>query len=280
MLRTLANTRAADAPLCGQKAARLGELVARGYRVPPALVVTAARFDECLAANGLDRFRTLAVESVTASPHRLVAIEDEVTARFEEASLPGAAAAEIDTWLRMSAAEQFAVRSSATNEDLPGASFAGQYRSFLNVERSLVPRMVVRCFASIAGAGAALYRRRRRIADPGRMAVLVQELVQTDHAGVVLTQAPNRPAQLLIECTAGLGEPVVSGTVSPNRYYLNRTNVAVEEMRERVPLDLAHVRLAAQQALAIEREFGGAQDVEYGVRDGAIYILQARPASR
>jgi pyruvate,water dikinase len=279
VLRTLANTRAADAALCGQKAARLGELVARRYRVPPSLIITATRFDECLAVNGLDQLRTLAAESVTASPQRLIAIEEEVTARFERADLPREAAADIDTWLQMSAAEHFAVRSSATNEDLPGVSFAGQYRSFLNVERPHVSRMVVRCFASIFAAGAALYRRRKHVADIGRMAVLVQELVQTDHAGVVFTQAPNRQAQLLIECAAGLGVHVVSGSVSPNRYYLNRTTLAIEEKQERFPLDLEHVRLVARQALAIEREFGGAQNVEYGVCDSSIYILQARPAS-
>jgi pyruvate,water dikinase len=177
----------------------------------------------------------------------------------------------------MSRAGQFAVRSSATNEDLPGTSFAGQYRSFLHVERPNVSRMVVRCFASLFGAGAALYRRRRHGADMGRMAVLVQEMVESDHAGVVFTQAPNRPAQLLIECAPGLGEHVVSGSVSPNRYYLNRTTVTIEAMRERWPLDLDQVRQVAREALAIEREFGGAQDVEYGVREGAVYILQARP---
>lgn len=279
MLRTLDNTRASDAPLCGQKAARLGELVARGYRVPPALIVTATRFDECLAANGLEELRMVAMKSVTASPQRLIAIEEEVTARFEAADLPKEAAADIDAWLQLSTAEQFAVRSSATNEDLPGASFAGQYRSFLRVERPHVSRMVMRCFGSLFGARPALYRRRKHLAAMGRMAVLVQELVQTDHAGVVFTRAPNRHDQVLVECAAGLGERVVSGTISPNRYYLNRATVDVEEMREPFPLDREHVRMAARQALAIEREFGGAQDVEYGVRDGAVYILQARPAS-
>lgn len=279
MLTPVAAIAPADAPLCGSKAFRLGELSARGYAVPAAVVVTTAGYRAFLEENRLvPLVEAREAESVEAGAPRLVAIASEIAAAFEEAPLPHGVRAGLDEWLRTAGAAGFAVRSSATSEDLPGASFAGQYTSFLDVAPADVPRAVVRCFASLFNARAALYRRRKGMPHAGAMAVIVQEMVPSDHAGVVFTRAPRRTGQLLVECAPGCGEDVVSGTVAPNRYYLNRSTLDVEEALEPSALDARDVRAAARAALAIERDLNGPQDVEYAVARGALSILQARPA--
>jgi pyruvate,water dikinase len=278
-LKTLEQIRRSDAPQCGSKSACLGELFSRGYAVPASVILPTPVFDTFLASNGLEALAAgCAEEGATASPTRLVAIEREIAARFDEAELPRHVQDEIDAWTG-SRAGPFAVRSSATNEDLQGATFAGQYNSFLTIEAPDVSRMVRRCFASLFNARVALYRRRKGLPVIGSMAVLVQTMVPCVHAGIVFTQAPRRPGLLLVECTAGLGEGVASGTVAPNRYYLNRTTLDVEEARELCAIDPAAVRAAGRAALSIEMAFGGPYDVEYGVADEALYILQARPIS-
>src|SRR5262245_25077898 len=206
MLKTLEQVRLADASQCGTKSACLGELWSRGYSIPASLVLPTPVFDDWLAADGLaavvlDR----ASESASATPARLVEIEREMRACLDAAELPPPVRDEIGRWTSARAG-RFAVRSSATNEDLPGATFAGQYDSFLSVAAPDVSRAVRRSFASLFNARAALYRRRKGLPAIGSMAVLIQEMVPSAHAGIVFTHAPRRPGSLLVECTAGLGE--------------------------------------------------------------------------
>jgi pyruvate,water dikinase len=278
-LRTLPTVRRSDAPECGSKAASLGELASRGYAVPPSLILPTWVYDEFLARNGLQPFvRRCGEEAGTGTPARVFGIEHEVAARFAAAGLSDEVERELQVWMAQFAPGSFAVRSSAIKEDLPGASFAGQYDSFLDVPPSGASRAVVRCFASLLSARAALYRRRKGIAEIGGIAVVVQLMLRSDHAGVVFTRAPRRASALLIECAPGRGDGVVSGTVTPNRYYVNRSTLAVEDAWERHVVDPAAVRATATHALAIERDLGGAQDIEYGVVDDVVHILQARPA--
>jgi phosphoenolpyruvate synthase/pyruvate phosphate dikinase len=278
MLTLLEHVRRSDSARCGNKAACLGELLSRGYRVPPSLVLPTVVFDEFLARGDLAAaVARYADEAISASPARLVALEREMAGRCERAELPGHASDQMEAWTR-GRPGPFAVRSSGTNEDLHGATFAGQYDSFLSVAASDVPFMVRRCAASLFNARVALYRRRKGLAGIGSMAVLVQDMIPAISAGVVFTQAPRRHGTVLVECAPGLGEGVVSGSVAPNRYYLNRTTLDVEEALEPSIVDLSSIRAAAREALSIEAAFAGPQDVEYGVANDAIYILQARPA--
>ncbi len=279
MLQELQDIRRASAPECGTKAACLGELTSLGYLVPPGLVVSTRAYESFLRGSSLhDVARALSEESLTASPARLVAIQDEIARAFAGAALDAGLVAQIRRWMDRFDAGVFAVRSSATNEDLPGASFAGQYDSFLNVDPARVPQAVIGCFASLFNARAALYRRRKNMPGMGAMAVLVQPMVASDHGGVVFTRAPRRDHAMLIECAPGGNDGVVGGRATPNRYYLDRATLRVEESSERHAIDWACVRAAADQALAIEAVFARAQDVEYAVARNTIHILQARPA--
>ncbi len=199
-----------------------------------------------------------------------------------------------------------AVRSSATAEDLPGMSFAGQYDSFLNVTGldELVKR-IVECWASLWNARALSYRLRQRIGnDDLAHAVIVQRLVHAEKSGILFTANPlnGRRGQLLLNSSWGLGEAIVSGEVNPDQWIISRPDGAIVESRigdkrtmtvrtERgiehrpVPEDrrrvasLAPEELRQLHALAekAERHFGRPQDIEWAYAEGEFRLVQSRP---
>ena len=199
-----------------------------------------------------------------------------------------------------------AVRSSATAEDLPAASFAGQMETYLNVrgETALLDA-VRRCWASLWTARAISYRANQGIPPAAvSLAVVVQELIEADAAGVLFTANPvnGRRDQMVIDGTWGLGEALVSGQVSPDHWILNvRTGAVVEARVSRkevmttrqeagtvtlpVPADLQNkpVLNDAQSAALVElgrrveSHYGAPQDVEWALAQGRFYLVQARP---
>jgi pyruvate,water dikinase len=199
-----------------------------------------------------------------------------------------------------------AVRSSATAEDLPEASFAGQQESFLNVEGvDAVLEAVKRCWASLWTARAIGYRERRQIGVEGlKLAVVVQCLVPAEVAGILFTANPvsGRREEAVINAAWGLGEAVVGGEVTPDTYVvdketgelLEREVAEKETMTVRVnggteshpvPEDLRRApALSEDQAtdlvdlgVKIENLYGDPRDIEWALADGAFAILQARP---
>lgn len=267
-----------SAGVCGNKAAQLGRLARRGHVVPAGIVVTTRGYELFLERNELvEMVREYATAGLEARPQQLVAMFADLQAAFLAASMPAEIEIEINAWIESSQATLFAVRSSATNEDSREASFAGQYDSYLNVEIETIGSHVARCFASLFIPRAVFYRRRKGFTSVGAMAVIIQEMAASDHAGVVFTHAPRRPDQLLIECAPGLADRVVSGSVSPNRYFVDRQTLKITESVEPHVYDRAGVALIAAEALAIESDLGGPLDIEFGIRAGGIHVLQARP---
>ena len=197
----------------------------------------------------------------------------------------------------------FAVRSSAVAEDLADASFAGQQDTYLNVQRHEVIRMILTCWASYWNARAMKYRH-----DASKdhlssgMAVVVQKMVKSEISGVMFTSDPvSGTERVIIEASWGLGESIVSGLVTPDSYLLTKPALEVEDFTVNVkekgyylidgkdqlidlPKEKAEARCAddsilkmiGEQGLALEKHFGCPQDVEWGVEDGQVYILQSR----
>lgn len=172
-----------------------------------------------------------------------------------------------------------AIRSSATVEDLGGASFAGQYRSFLNIDskkRAEVMRSVRLVWASLWHAAPVAYRRAFVPADADiAMAVVIMAMVPASSAGVVFTEDPGgRPGHCRIEAVEGLGEALVSGARTPNAWVVPRAPSS------RPPLP-APIACALDHALAIESVLGVAVDVEWAAADdvveGDVMVVQARP---
>lgn len=278
LVRALSTIRRADAQLWGSKAACIGELSWRGYSVPPFLVLPVEVYETVIVHCRLKEFvLQLSRESAVAKPARLLAIESEIAEAFEQAEMPEQIQEQTQAWIAAHG-DTFAVRSSALYEDLLGSSFAGLYNSFLDVRPEHISRAVLRCYASLFTARAALYRRRKQLAEPGEMAVIIQEMVRGVHGGVVWTRNPRNPETLLIECAGGGADPVVSGQVSPGRFTVNRETLQVEEARDYDGISRAGICAVAREAMAIEAEFGGPQDIEYVMANNTVYILQARPA--
>jgi pyruvate,water dikinase len=195
-----------------------------------------------------------------------------------------------------------AVRSSATAEDGSQASFAGQQETILGVrDEDAVRDAVARCWASLDTERAVAYRRKQGIgADGLAMAVVVQRLVEAEVAGVLFTQDPldREGRQMLVEASWGLGEAVVSGRVTPDRYHLDRGTGAVGDRHismkrvtitgageQPVPAEKQTAACLDDQRLAelaelgrrVEAFYGAPRDVEWAFADGRFWLLQARP---
>ena len=181
-----------------------------------------------------------------------------------------------------------AVRSSGNLEDLEGASFAGQYLSFLEVssQQELVDR-IFQCRQSALSSQVQVYLEKNGLAGKiNRLAVLVQKMVPARVAGVGFSIHPitGREEHGLVECCEGLGEKLVSGHVAPSRYVLElRDGSTIEEElgSENVRLSSQHLRELSQRLLSIQAYFGRPQDIEWAI-DGSdkLWMLQSRPVTQ
>ena len=287
----LAELRATDLPLAGGKGANLGELMHKGFPVPDGFCVTTAAFSRFLeSVPDLD----VLFESV-----RNVDVEDsaavrEIGSRFRtvliRSDVPAGVAAAVRTFGSRAAADSaYAVRSSATAEDLPDASFAGQQDTILNVrgEAELLDA-IRRCWVSLFTDRAIAYRARNGFdAQAVLLAVVVQRMVPADASGVLFTVDPvtqNRNV-LLIDAVEGLAEALVGGQVEPDAYRVDRHGMRVVERslgdREGAAagpvLDDARILELARIGRDVAAHFGRPQDVEWAFAGGRLHLLQARP---
>lgn len=308
LIVALRDVGADDLPLAGGKGANLGELLRAGFRVPDGFVITTAAYAALLQGTDLaDRLAVIlaADGGNTESAESIDRTEDGSTIRaaFAATRMPAAVRAEIVAAYRPFAGRPLAVRSSATAEDLPGAAFAGQQDTYLNVlgEEALL-EAVRNCWASLWTDRAMSYRARQGIAPQDvAIAVVVQTMVPADAAGVLFTANPvtGRRDEIVIDAGRGLGEAVVSGQVTPEHYVLApdgrlrqwspgeqqtpRSHSAGTTAEVTPPSTSRRILTAAQLAelAAIGRRaaghFGRPQDMEWAVADGTVYVLQARP---
>ena len=324
---SLDTLRMTDVATVGGKNASLGEMIgelsAAGVRVPGGFATTADAFREFLARDGLaGRIRRRLAGLDVADVRALAAAGGEVRGWVQGAPLPQALERELrERYEQMAAADPdcaVAVRSSATAEDLPQASFAGQQETLLNVRGADALVDAVRAvFASLFNDRAIAYRTHQGFADAEvALSAGVQRMVRSDlgASGVAFTIDTESGFEDVVFITAawGLGETVVQGQVNPDEFYVHKPNLEADRppilRRERgskaqkmvydddpaervaivdVPLDDRRrfslndeeVIELARYAVAIERHYGRAMDIEWA-RDGAdgrIYILQARP---
>ncbi|HXU64466.1 MAG TPA: rifamycin-inactivating phosphotransferase [Polyangia bacterium] len=273
--------------LVGGKGSNLGELSrVPGIRVPEGFCVTTAAFEAVLAAapaivQRVDRLSRLAADDREA----IRAVSAEVGGAFEDTPVPDDVAAAISGALGpLGDLTACAVRSSATAEDLPGASFAGQHDSYLNVVgAAAILRHVQRCWGSLFTERAVTYRLRHGIDHRTvSMAVVVQKMVSPRAAGVLFTADPvtsNRKVAS-VEAVAGLGESLVSGLVNPDVFQVRDGQVAARPQRPDQPV-LADAQVARLVDLGrrIEAHFGCPQDIEWCLDgdDDDFWFVQSRP---
>ena len=268
----------------GPKAVALGRAKQAGLPVPDGFVLTSEAFRLFLAvAPGWD-----AVEAALqqASPLDLPGAEllsHRAQRALRDVPMPPAVEQALrDALSAYPQVTRWAVRSSATTEDLPTASFAGQHDTFVNVPPEDVSRRVRDCWRSLYGRRAILYRANANVpAGRAAMAVIVQQMVPAELAGVVFTSDPasHNRGRIVMEAAVGIGESVVSGAVAPCRVVLEKSTLRLVEASTQgaVVLDEQTARRVAALALDAERVLAGPLDVEWAISGGAPYLLQLRP---
>ncbi|MDO3409864.1 PEP/pyruvate-binding domain-containing protein [Saccharibacillus sp. CPCC 101409] len=268
----LRDAASADPELAGGKAANLAKLLQAGFPVPEGIVVTTSATSAYEAGlNGPeDGGNTAETEEARRG------------ARMRQAALSmpfdPAVKALLGRELERLGSAAFAVRSSGVAEDLGGASFAGQYDTFLDVRGTDEVELAVRkCLASAFSDHLLRYRAEQRI-EAGRMAVLIQPMLAPDAAGVAFTVNPvtGHRGEVLISAVRGVGERLVSGLATPDEWTV-RGNLASATSTPEQAVDDKQVLLVAELARRTEAFFGAPQDIEWAIRGGELYLLQARP---
>ena len=264
----------------GGKAARLGELTRLdGIRVPPGFCVTTDAYRRIAAQvpdDLLDRPARLELDDRTA----IRTLSAEIRETLEAIAIPDDVEAAVAGALAdLGEQYAYAVRSSATAEDLPTGSSAGQHDSYLNVVgTAAILRHVSRAWASLFTERAVTYRLRNGLRNV-EMAVVVQRMVAPRSAGVLFTADPvtsNRKVAS-IEATFGLGEALVSGLVSPDVYKVRDGEVVARTVAEEPALTDAQAVDLVQLGRRIEAHFGHPQDIEWCLVDDGFEIVQCRP---
>jgi phosphohistidine swiveling domain-containing protein len=295
----------------GGKGVSLARLVAAGLPVPDGFHVTTVAYRRFVAENDLQARILAALEAVDISqPATLQAASTAIGGLFAAAQTPPdvAGAIALGYAALLGRDPVVAVRSSATAEDLPEASFAGQQDTFLNVQGyGEVLAAVKRCWASLWTARAIGYRMRQGIGPDGlSLAVVVQALVPAEAAGILFTANPvtGRRDQAMISAAWGLGEAVVGGLVTPDALTVDKATGAVLErqtadkqvmtarvnggtVQQPVPAELRRAPVLDDKVAAelvrlgvqIEELYSMPMDIEWALADGKLSIVQARPVT-
>ena len=305
-----------DVAIAGGKGANLGELTQAGIPVPPGFVVTAATYDKFIKETGIfDEIMDI-LDAIDVNNTKEL---QEASAKIKKIILDSYMPDDIRTTIieaynalcqRIGKEDAFvAIRSSATAEDLPEASFAGQQDTFLNIKGTEdVLKYVQKCWASLFESRAIFYREEHNF-DHSKVyiAVVVQEMVEAEKAGVMFTVHPSTGEEkILIEGAWGLGEAVVSGSVTPDTYWVDKKTEKIlefviseknimfikeseagktikvdvpEDLRNKQVLNDDEILALTQMGKRIHDHYGSPQDTEWAIEDEKVYMLQSRPVT-
>ncbi len=269
-----------DIPKVGGKGANLGE-VSKIVPVPPGFCVSVDMYASFLEETGIAEkinamLDALDVEDTKELEKVAKAIRELILAR----PMPKVMQDEILEAYSKLDGMKVAVRSSATAEDLPSASFAGQQDTYLNIEgNSKVIESVRKCWASLFTARAIYYRVTNRFSHRDVLiSVVIQVMVDPLYAGVMFTVDPVNKKDVLIEVVEGLGEQLVSGQVTPNTYFLKREDSAINQEYEHFPFPKELLAQIAATGKELEAHYKKPQDIEFALdKKRKLWILQARP---
>lgn len=302
--------------IAGGKGANLGALIDAGLPVPPGFCITTSAYRVFVEMNKLEvELRPILGSTQMDDPVSLEKASDSIRACFQHGEMPAALVEEIWGAYRLIGDRHsesdghllVAVRSSATAEDLPDLSFAGQQDTYLNIlgEEALLDA-VIRCWASLWTARAIGYRARNNISDEDvALAVVVQQMVQSEASGVLFTVNPltGKRSETVIDATLGLGEALVSGQVEPDHYVVAGSGEKVlsktlgakalsiqgqagggtislhQSAAERQALPDQEILALARLGQQAQSYFGSPQDMEWAWAEGQLYVVQSRPVT-
>ncbi len=303
-----------DIALAGGKGANLGEMTKIGIPVPPGFVVTTEAYWKFVEYNKIkEKIKEILEKTDIDNPSQLLKASREIQKLFLQGEIPEDLKKEIlevykQLSKRFNEEETFvAVRSSASAEDLPEYSFAGQQATFLCIkgEKELL-EAVKKCWASLWTARAINYREHAGFDHMKvALAVVVQKQIFSLKSGVMFTADPvrNDTNTILIEASWGLGESIVSGEVTPDEYYVDKRTLEIKEIRinekrvmtvydterkttikKEVPEELKKARVLtdeeiktlAKLGLKLEEHYKHPQDIEFAIDENGIWIVQTR----
>jgi phosphoenolpyruvate synthase/pyruvate phosphate dikinase len=289
----------------GGKGTNLARLTRAGFDVPRGFIIPTEAYREFVSSNRWLATIQSVVENLSAEDaSALERASAQIRVAFSAGKIPEETEASIRAAYVDFEDRPVAVRSSATAEDLPDLSFAGQQDTYLNVVGlEQLFTAVINCWSSLWTARAIGYRIRNHIShEEAALAVIVQEMIQSEASGVLFTANPlsGLRSEAVIDATLGLGEALVSGQVEPDHYVVNvltnqivsktlgtkkistrgKTGGGVETIEEAAEArqalsdqDILNVAAIGQQ---IQREYNFPQDIEWALADGRLYILQSR----
>ncbi len=309
----LSSIDSATQSMTGGKASNLTTLTEAGFKVPQGFVVTTEAYSKFIASNQLESLAKEHLANVNLEDAgELSKATKAMRNSIQGSTLPEELIVEVTRAYKQYALGRVAIRSSATAEDLPDASFAGQYDTSLNIEGiDNVLEHIKNCFGSMWTTRAAAYREENKIPhDQVQIAVVVQSMVDVRCAGVLFTRNPisKLPEEMMIESNFGLGESVVSGYAIPDRYVVaedsqGRFSLVSNEIgtksiiivrntkgdgvqqasvsqakSQQSSLEVDEIINLAKIGKSIEELFKSPQDIEWALdREGQFHVLQSRP---
>ena len=291
--------------VAGGKGANLARLTRAGFQVPRGFIVSTQAYRAFVETNRWLPMIGSSVENVTAEDATAL---EKISAQIRAAFSVGVMPPEIESAIRSAYAEfnnvPVAVRSSATAEDLPDLSFAGQQDTYLNIiGEEQVLKAVIQCWSSLWTARAIGYRLRNHIPqDQVALAVVVQEMISSEVSGVMFTANPltGLRSETVIDATFGLGEALVSGQVEPDHYVVDTLSNVVrsktlgakahttrsragggvdlieEDSSTKQALNDSEILQLAELGKSIQNEYRFPQDIEWAFANGRLYVLQSR----
>lgn len=298
-----------DIPIVGGKGANLGEMFGAGIPVPNGFVVTSKAYYDFVEATSLKQKILTELSGLNIQDSKkLMAASEHIKTAILSAEMPKKLEGQIKDYYHQLSGEfdkYVAVRSSATAEDLPDASFAGQQETYLNIKGyKKVIKNVQKCWASLFESRAIFYRTEKGFNHMKvGIAVPVQLMVQSEVSGIMFTVNPltNSTEEVSIEAAYGLGQPVVSGELTPDQYVVNKKsgnitykNVAKQtwqltlsddkapvskKYQEKQKLTDSRIKELADIGMKIEKHYGNPQDIEWGMEGKVLYIVQSRPVT-
>jgi len=307
LLRDFRNISKGDVSLAGGKGASLGEMTKAGISVPEGFVILSNAFEKFLEETDLNVEINAILDSVNHNEiHTVERASEEIKALILQAKMPEDIALEIQKFFKNLNFKYVAVRSSATAEDSASAAWAGQLESYLNTTEETLLENVKKCWASLFTPRAIFYRFEKDLHKQKiSVAVVVQKMVESEKSGIAFSVHPvtQDKNQLIIEAGFGLGEAIVSGSVTPDSYVvekeprriidinisnqtrgLYRAESGGNEWRD-IPKDKGEKQVLSdkeilelsQIILKIENHYSFPCDIEWAFEKGKFYIVQSRP---
>ncbi len=306
-----------DIPQVGGKGASLGEMVNNNFPVPNGFVVTSKAYFDFIESKKIKQIIIQKIDAIDVeNTEELERVSAEIRNLIEHTMMPVEikmaiissyrTLGEQTTGFVTSKYEEYvAVRSSATAEDLPEASFAGQQETYLNIKGSEeVAKAVQKCWASLFTARAVYYRKKQGFKTEGvGLCAVIQKMVQSDSSGIMFTADPlGDRNKIIIEVGFGLGETVVSGSITPDNFVIDKETMKLVDKKinyqkfmltrqgkQNVRVDFAEDK-GTQQKMSddlvidladignrIEEHYKKPMDIEWALEKGKLYIVQARP---